>query len=325
LLFKKYKNPHIKSEKRGLLHYLLWVCGFYNEVKRGGPPEDFSYPNPRIVADKEKPRVTWVNHCTFLVQVEGINVLTDPMFSKRCSPVPFFGPKRQHDPAVRLDELPPIDLVLISHNHYDHLDKRSVRALNLLFPKIIWAVPTGVKGWFTKEGIESVIELDWWKSCQISLGINRDIVLSISSVPAQHYSGRGIFDKNESCWTGWVVRFDKGRDVLKQLYFVGDTGYNRHDFNEIGEAFGGFDLSLIPIGTYVPGRFMDPVHISPEKAALIHREVGSKLSVGMHWKTFRLSDEPLERPPYDLYQALEKQGIDHEDFRIVNPGQVLNW
>jgi len=319
----RFYNPNIDNIKRSFLDLMLWQLGFYDDKnKPKSIPVKFRYPNSKRQLRKKVPTVTWINHCTFLVRVENINLLTDPIWSDRCSPLPFLGPKRRHETPLALENLPRIDLVLISHDHYDHLDKKTVRRLQAQNPGITWVVPKGIKRWFQKQGIKQVIEMDWWE--EIELGIQGQEVV-ITSVPTQHFSGRGILDKNCSLWSGFVVDFIRHKKQEKRLYFVGDTGYNRKDFRKIGEVFGEMDLSLIPIGTYLPHNFMSPVHINPYKSAVIHEEVGSRLSIGMHWKTFRLSGEALDQPPYDLYCALQKKEIDPKTFRVLEIGQTINW
>ncbi|MEM8728136.1 MAG: MBL fold metallo-hydrolase, partial [Chlamydiota bacterium] len=268
------------------------------------------------------PRVTWINHCTFLVSVGNLSLLTDPIWSVRCSPLSFLGPKRRHEAPLTLEKLPRIDFVLLSHDHYDHFDTKTLLKLAELNPGITWIIPLGLKKRLHKLNFRHIIEMKWWE--QIPIGMRGQEVV-ITAVPAQHFSGRGIFDKNRTLWTGFVVDFVHREKRDKRLYFVGDTGYNQKDFKKIGKEFGTMDLSLIPIGTYVPEAFMDAVHISPHKAVAIHDEVGSLLSVGMHWKTFRLSSEDLEQPPYDLYRALKQRGIEPETFRVLEPGQTINW
>jgi N-acyl-phosphatidylethanolamine-hydrolysing phospholipase D len=212
-----------------------------------------------------------------------------------------------------MGDLPEINYILLSHNHYDHLDAKSVRDIHRRFPQAVFVVPRGVKRWFTRRGIKTVIELDWG-------GSFRKGDLAITAVPAQHFSGRSFWDKNRTLWCGYVVEH-KG----KTFYFAGDTGYNPIQFKEIGERWTTIDLSLIPIGTYVPKEFMQPVHISPEEAVKIHCDVRSRLSLGMHWKTFLLSDEPANRPPYDLYLAMKAEKIPFEAFYPVEPGEQVNW
>ena len=322
---KKFDNPHQRDVKKTLLDIILWQCGFYDDKeKRPKPPESFTYPRPPIDHDHNEPSACWINHSTYMIQVDGINILTDPIWGKRCSPVPFIGPKRLHPPAVPIEELPQIDVVLVSHDHYDHLCKQSVKKLHSRFPNILWYVPVGLKSWFYRLGISRVIELAWWEHSTLTFS-EKGLELVLTAVPSQHFSGRLGWHSNNTHWAGWVVEFKRSRGDHKRLYFVGDTGYNDYDFKKIGERFGGMDLSLIPIGTYSPMEFMAPVHICPQRAVDIHMEVGSRLSLGMHWKTFKLSSEGLDQPPYDLYLEMEKRGLNPRKFLPVDPGERINW
>lgn len=315
---QRYINPHVNDTRRRLIHALGWMMGFYDDPKEHLlRPKGFLYPNPKERLDPQKPQVTWMNHSTFLIAYENLHILTDPIWSQRCSPFSFAGPKRKHLPPVSLESLPKIDYVLISHNHYDHLDKKTVLWLFYKNPDICWLVPQGVKKWFRKLGITSVIELSWWEEIRL----HTSIPLKATAVPSQHFSGRTLWDWNKTLWCGWVLEFNKS----KTLYFTGDTGYNSVDFKEIGNKWKSMDLSLIPIGCYVPRKFMSAVHIDPQSAVAIHQEVGSKLSVGMHWKTFGLGDEADVLPPYELFLTLEKNGIDPSTFRALEPGHAINW
>lgn len=312
----RYVNPHKSDHKKNFWHFLLWRVGYYDDKRREALDPNFVFPRFASTFDLNQPYVSWINHSSFLISLNGLNFLTDPVFCERPSPVGFCGPKRKHPPGIKFEDLPPIHYVLISHDHYDHLDKMTVKKLAHIFPHIQWMVPKGVKKWFLKEKIFKVVEHDWWEERALSDH------LKITAVPAQHFSGRRGYDLNKTLWVGWVV---EDKHLNKRFYFVGDTGYNEHDFKNIGEAFGSFDLSLIPIGSYVPRRFMSPVHIEPKDAVRIHQEVGSKLSIGMHWKTFRLSDEPMQQPPHDLYLSLQENQIEPSQFRIIEPGAKLNW
>ncbi len=325
----RFINPHCRDIKRGLFAFLLWQIGFYNDrASFKKVPKTFDYPNPKEAIDLSEPTLCWINHSGFLVQAGGIHLLTDPIWSRRCSPFSRFGPIRRHQPGLKIEELPPIDLVLISHNHYDHLDRKTVKKLVDQHPATRWIVPIGLGKWMEKQGVRRVIELPWWQSAPLDFcdEKKKHPTLTVTAVPAQHFSRRTFFDRDKTLWAGYVVDW-KGAQKKedKRLYFAGDTGYNECDFKAIGHRFKQIDLSLIPIGAYLPTRFMNPMHVDPKQAVLIHQEVGSKMSVGMHFKTFRLSDEPLDQPPYDLYRALERAGIAHSLFRLLEPGQSINW
>lgn len=230
-------------------------------------------------------QITWIGHSTFLLQVDGLNILTDPIFSERASPVSFAGPRRTTAPALRIDQLPPIDMVLISHNHYDHLDKASVRALQAKQPDNPphFYVPLGLKAWFSKLGIDPVTEMDWWDTA--SLGST-----TLHAVPVQHWSSRTPFDRNTSLWSGFVI----DSPTLSTL-FVGDSGYS-DDFKTIARRLGTVDLALVPIGAYDPRWFMKSAHMNPEEASQVVKDVGASRAIGMHWGTFALTDEPMNEP-----------------------------
>ena len=322
---KSYVNPHVEVPQRGFKDFLLWKLGHFDSGKTThAGKEGFSFPSLESSFNSELPSVTWINHSTFLISVCGVNILTDPIWSSRCSPLSFLGPKRKHPPGVPFSHLPHIDFVLISHNHYDHLDQSTVVELAKKFTRLCWFVPKGVKSWFDLRKITPVYEFDWWDQREVVLSDRQGVKGKITFVPAQHFSGRRGYDLNGSLWGGWIFE-GVSKAVSKRCYFVGDTGYNPVDFKKIGELFAPIDLSLIPIGAYEPKAFMEAVHINPEQAVRIHREVGSNLSIGMHWKTFRLTDEPMDLPPYELYQALLKEKIDPSHFVVIEPGQARNW
>ena len=312
----RFVNPHIQNIRRKPKDFVLWAIGYYRDHSFEEIPQSFSYPMPDISIDVKKPWVTWIGHSTFLISSSGHHILTDPIWSNRCSPVPFLGPRRKYPPGIPFFHLPKIDYVLISHDHYDHLDRPTVEKLFQKFPEILWIVPQGVKKWFENMGIKKVVELSWWEEVSI------DSIFKISSVPSQHFSGRRTPDLNKTLWMGFVV---ESLLEAKTFYFAGDTGYNVFDFKKIGDTFSSIDLSFIPIGAYSPRRFMSPVHVEPSDAVNIHRDVKSKLSLGMHWKTFRLSEEPMEQPPYDLFCAMNKEKLDPSTFLAIDPGHKLNW
>lgn len=321
----RFSNPYIGNIRRNVWHFLRWHWGHYEDLlPAAAPPKEFSYPLPDFSYNNLKPKVMWVNHCTFLIEIDGVRILTDPIWGRRCSPFSFIGPKRRHEPSISIEKLPEIDMVLLSHNHYDHLDASTVRALYKRFPQIMWFVPAGLGKWFNKRRISNVKELRWWEETLFKLP-HKEAKLWISSVPAQHHSGRGLFDANKSLWMGFVVKAVREQKENKSFYFVGDTAYNPFDFKKIGELFPKIDLCLCPIGTYKPGRFMRTVHSSPEDAVQIHQDVKSELSIGMHWKTFKLSEEDLNRPPYDLYLAMKKYNLNLETFLPLEPGIEINW
>ncbi|HSG20806.1 MAG TPA: MBL fold metallo-hydrolase, partial [Burkholderiaceae bacterium] len=253
------------------------------------PANGYAFPvlqvdSAYLAANAGEVTLTWIGHATLLLQLGGVNILVDPMFSERASPLSFAGPKRKVPPAMALGDLPPIHIVLISHNHYDHLDLASVRALaNQPSGAPRFFVPLGIKAWFadnvfngadaSKDALERVVEQDWWEHTEL-LG------LQVHQVPAQHFSARTPFDRNEVLWGGFVVEHPAFR-----FFWAGDTGYGPH-FREIGRRFGPIDLAALPIGAYEPRWFMGPVHINPAEAVQAHEDLGARQSVGVHWGTF---------------------------------------
>ena len=262
-----------------------------------------------------QPAITWVGHATVLVQASGLNVLTDPVFSKRASPVQFAGPQRAQPPGVALADLPPVDVVVISHNHYDHLDTNAVLALNRRAQgATLFIVPLRLKAWFIRQGIHNVVELDWWQQHTV-----RGVEFHLT--PVQHWTARALGDRFQTLWGGWAVF---GADF--HWYFSGDTGYSQ-DFKDTRAHFqerspDGFDIALIAVGAYEPRWFMQNQHINPAEAVQIHRDLHAKRSVGVHWGTFNLTDEPLDQPPADLAVARIAQGVPEEDFFLLKIGET---
>ena len=262
-----------------------------------------------LAANRSEPTLTWIGHASFLLQVGGLNVLTDPVFSRRVSPFRFAGPERLAPLGLSLADLPPIDLALISHNHYDHLDDAAVRALAKAHPQMTFVVPLGLKRWFAARGIGRVLELYWWQSGTVGEA-------RVTALPAQHFSGRGLADRNATLWCSLLLEI-----AGKKVYFAGDTGYSR-DFADIASEHPVIDLALLPIGAYEPNWFMRSVHVNPEEAVRIFQDLGAKQAVGMHWGTFRLTLEPMDEPPQRLTRALAKAGIAPERFIVMQHGET---
>lgn len=266
-----------------------------------------------LKSNTDKATLTWIGHATFLIQISGLNILTDPQFSERASPVTWAGPKRAAPPALKTEDLPEIDAVVISHNHYDSLDLASVIALSKhnLERKLTFLVPLGMKAWFDDLDLNSVnvIELDWEESHNVG-----DV--KFTAEPVQHWSKRTLFDTFEQLWSSWVIEAGENR-----IFFAGDTGYAKH-FKDIGKKYRNFDLALLPIGAYEPRWFMKSHHVNPEEAVQIHLDINSRYSVAMHWGTFLLTDEPLDEPPRKLVMALEKHKINKSDFEVYTHGET---
>lgn len=322
---RPFKNPFVSHSKRNLMGTILWALGYYKDPCKNVPiPKGFAYPNIHKPVEEADPQATWINHSTFMLKVWGLTFLTDPIWNNRCSPSKKIGPKRLHPPPFGIENIDHVDYVLISHNHYDHLDRDTILSLHKKFPNIQWLVPLGVKRWFLKLGIKHVIEMGWWQSIKWSDAKNTNVNMLAKCLPAQHFSGRYVWDYNRSLWCGWCIKLEKDGET-KKIYFAGDTGYNAHDFKEINKQCGKMDISLIPIGAYLPREFMRSVHMNPSEAVQVHLEVESKLSIAGHWGTFRLSSEGEKRPPFDLFLSMESRGVSLDTFRVLKPGQSINW
>jgi L-ascorbate metabolism protein UlaG (beta-lactamase superfamily) len=279
------------------------------------PPEGWHIPAMKTDAHALQdasagPRLTWIGHATFLLQLGGVNILTDPQFSERASPVSFAGPKRVVSLPIGIDELPRIDVVLVSHNHYDHLDLATVKQLAAApTGSPLFLVPLGLKAWFADNGIGRVEEYDWWQ--QRDTGSAR-----FTLVPVQHWSKRTPWDTNRTLWGGWVVEAAGLR-----LIHTGDLGYSR-DTQDIGARLGPFDLALIPIGAYEPRWFMRAMHVNVPEALQVRRDLRAARAIGMHWGTFEgLTDEPLDEPPAVLGKLRAEAGLPTEAFDVMRIGE----
>lgn len=261
-------------------------------------------------------RITWVGHATLLLQVDGLNVLTDPMWGTRASPVSWAGPVRLVPPAVALGRLPPIDAVLVSHDHYDHLDEPTVRRLHERFgDSLRWFTPRGYSTWFLRRGVRSVTELDWWKDAELR---GEDRSLRVVALPAQHWARRNLIVREDRLWASWALLSPGGR----KIYFGGDSAYAR-SFAEIGKRFGPFDASVLPIGAYEPRWFMRSVHMNPEEAVQSFLDLGGAgVMVGMHWGTFRLADEAPLEPPVRTRAAWAAAGLRPDALWILCHGET---
>ncbi|KAF8954818.1 hypothetical protein BGZ46_002811 [Entomortierella lignicola] len=305
--------------------------------------ETFSFPKKQedpvvaSVARHESVVTTWLGHACFLVQLEGVNILFDPVFSERCSPSQWAGPKRITPPPCKLDDLPRIDIVIISHNHYDHLDLTTVKKLQNDHEPYFY-VPLGNKAWFNSIGIKSkVTECDWWDEHENTFHDDKSAV-KVTCTPCQHFTGRSLTDRNDTLWASWAVQTVPKNESEKvtKVFFGGDTGYRYVPkgadedemphcpaFKEIGDRIGPFDFSMIPIGAYSPRWFMSPIHCSPEDAVRLHEDIKSKRSVGMHWGTWVLTNEDVTEPPKRLEAYMKKRGHDPNTFNVMEIGESL--
>src|SRR4030043_1742508 len=313
---KGFQNLYRPSE-RGFGDFLRWRFGLGPKETSPIPPEEVSNYKPEGVQpttslikqpDSNQVQITWLGHSTFLIQAEGVNLLTDPIWSDSCRPNSFLKVSRVVPPGVPFDGLPPIHAVLISHNHYDHLDAPTVKRLG---NGPTYFVPLGIAKWFEKRKIKNVVELDWWQTFPF-------YGLEFHSVPIQHFSNRTLFDRNETLWSGWVIESKLGK-----TFFAGDTGYSPV-FKEIGDRFGPIQISIIPIGAYRPRWLMSPVHVDPPEAIKLLKDTHSQIAIAGHWGTFKLSDEPLGEPPAYLRKALREDGIDEGQFITMKFGETLS-
>lgn len=279
--------------------------------KRGAWPRwvETSYgPRPPERIQGDQLSYTFINHATVLIQTAGLNILTDPIWSNRCSPVSWAGPRRHRNPGIRFEDLPPIDLVLISHNHYDHMDIPTLRKLAKQFNSSIF-VGDGNLEPLAKKGFDRVREFGWWQDADVGSSVQ------VTFVPARHFSGRGLFDRNKTLWGGFVLQTPFG-----VVYFAGDTGY-ADCFSQIYKKFGPSDLSFLPIGAYKPRSFMCAVHMDPADAVKAHADLHSSESVGIHFGTFRLAFEGLGEPEQDLNRALESANVPADSFVVPECGE----
>lgn len=303
---KRFFNPH--SPDRNIFQFLSWFIRrapkpWPTGVRtKNGHTQTLFFPSDKVL-------VTFINHSTFLIQWNHTAILTDPIWSSRASPYLWMGPKRSSSPGVRMEDLPRIDLILISHDHYDHLDLPS---LKILHQKDHPTIVTGLrnKKFLNDHGINKVHEMDWWEEFSSNL-------FKIIFLPAQHASGRGIWSQNKSLWGGFSVSNSSGT-----IYFSGDTGYGPH-FKEIHSKLGPPSLSFLPIGAFKPEWFMKSVHMGPKEAIQAHLDLNSKRSIAMHYDTFQLGDEEWEEAPKLLLEELEKSKISSNTFSLMKIGSSL--
>ena len=278
--------------------------------ERGTPLKLVPNDGAALRANGTTPTITWVGHSTFLVQIEGVNILTDPNWSDRASPVRFVGPRRLVPPGLRFTDLPRIDAVVISHDHYDHLDEATVRRLASAHrPRFF--VPLGVKPLLQGMGATDVVELDWWASASVRS-------VTFTATPAQHSSGRWLHDQNERLWGSWVVS-----GAGHRLFFGGDTGYFA-GFKDIGARLGPFQAALMPIGGYAGWGNKHPNHLCPEEAVQAFVDLRAERLVPMHWGTFDLNREPFREPPDRLLAEARRRGLE-DRVTLLAPGEEIGW
>jgi N-acyl-phosphatidylethanolamine-hydrolysing phospholipase D len=330
-----FRNNYVDTVTKSLGEVLRWQM---SRLRDHLPPAP-SVPTPMQTPDLDFvlanaaagramiPAVTWIGHATALVQANGLNVLTDPVFSHRVSPVKFLGPARAQAPGIALTSLPHIDVVLISHNHYDHLDRDTVKALDAQPGGApLFLAPLRIKAWLDRLGIQRSIELDWWETHSQLSASGRAVEFHFT--PAQHWSSRSLSDRNKTLWGAWSVI---GGDF--HWFFSGDTGYSQ-DFvdtrlrfaeRQTPELGGGFDLALIAVGACLPRWFMKMQHVDIDEAVQIHLDLGAKRSVGVHWGTFALADDPLDLPLHTIAGARDLKGVTEEAFFLLAVGETRQF
>jgi N-acyl-phosphatidylethanolamine-hydrolysing phospholipase D len=322
-----FRNPWPGGEQASALAMFKWMWQRWRGDLPAQPAASAfervtpSFATPRL--DAGSLSATWVGHSTLLLQVGALNVLVDPVWSKRASPLPFAGPRRWVPPGVALDALPPLDVVLLSHNHYDHFDEPTLKQLAARHPDARWHVPLGLGDTVTALGARHVVEQDWWDERPVT-GDDPSLhdAAFIGCTPAQHFSARGLHDRNRTLWCGWTVRTAQWR-----VYFAGDSGWFP-EFGAIARRFGPFDLAAIPIGAYQPRWFMQPVHMDPDEAlraweAIVAEQPGHECPLlPIHWGTFKLTDEAMDEPPRRLREKWAWDGRNSALLWLLRHGET---
>ena len=301
---ERFSNSDGMKNEKSLGEVLKWSWS------REEPKKEFIKTNENINLNSLKDRehyALWIGHSTFLINNGDLTILTDPIFSERASPLNFAGPKRLIKPVIKIKDLPKVDVITISHNHYDHLDVNSLRKIQKKFPNVKILVPEGDLKLLRNYNLNNGFEFLWWE--EITLNNTKFIF-----TPAQHWSARGLRDRNKSLWGSWFIKTEE-----KNIFHAGDTGYS-DDFIEIRNRLGPVDFAMIPIGAYDPQWFMSYSHVNPEEALNIAKDLDAKISIGMHWGTFILTDEPVLEPRERLNKITNQTNI---NFYTVTPGNII--
>lgn len=305
LLFAEYKNTNGVASDKSFGDMLKWIrSDVVPEITKIEISSDWE----EINLSEDDNYAIWIGHSTFLIKKNGVTILTDPIFSKRASPFRNIGPKRLIPPAIPLNKIPKIDVITVSHNHYDHLDIRSLKKISKNHPDAIFLVPAGDEKLLQRKRIKNVYNFNWWESIEY-----KEFVFTFT--PVQHWSKRSLFDRNKSLWGGWYI---KNKDY--SIYHAGDTGYSK-DFIDTRLKLGAPKYAFIPIGAYDPEWFMAESHVNPEDAVKIMLDLEAEKAFGMHWATFTLTDEDTIEPKERLKKAVDENGS--IDFKSVSPGDVI--
>ena len=315
-----FRNPWPGGRPGSFRDFLKWTLVERRRNPRRPDPDPgkFARVTPAFTVPRPAPdqlTITWVGHSSWLIQIAGLNVLTDPIWSKRASPVQFAGPRRWVPAGIEFDHLPPIDVVLISHDHYDHLDANTISRIAERYPAVVWQAPLGLGAFLKRRGARDITERDWWQESSVG-------TVRLTCVPARHFSGRTLGRRNQTLWCGWTLR-----SVQHSVFFAGDTALHP-EFTTIGERCGPFDLAILPIGAYEPRWFMGAVHMNPEDcikamAQLASAQKGRRLGmIAGHWGTFKLTDEPMDEPPALMRELWETAHHDANDLWILRHGET---
>ena len=305
-LFAEYKNTNGVASDKTFGDMLKWIR---SDIEPEITKIELSSDWQKLNLAEDDNYAVWIGHSTFLIKKSGVTILTDPIFSKRASPFRNIGPKRLIPPAIPLDAIPHIDIVTVSHNHYDHLDIHSLKKISKKHPEAIFLVPAGDEKLLKRKKIKNVYDFDWWESIE-----HKGFVITFT--PVQHWSKRSLFDRNKSLWGGWYFNH---KDY--SLYHAGDTGYSK-DFIDTKTKLGPPKYAFIPIGAYDPEWFMAESHVNPEDAVQIMLDLEAEKAFGMHWATFTLTDEDTIEPKIRLEKEIMKNK--DLDFISVVPGSVIN-
>ncbi len=306
----QYENNYLSNEKRSVKKSKFFSFIFKNIFD---PPKKKKFNLMQLdkqIYDNKFSLLTWAGHSTFLIQFKNTNILIDPHFSPRASPFSYIGPKRYTPSVFNNINIPKVDVVAISHNHYDHLDIKTLKIIKKKFPDVVFFVPLGDKELLLKNDIKNVKEFDWWENHKIK-------GMKFVFTPVQHWSKRTLSDKNKSLWGGWWIESND----FKFLH-LGDTGYTE-DFLDIKKKLGKADMVAIPIGAYKPRDIMRYSHLNPNEAVKTFLDLEAKRAVAMHWGTFLLSQEAVDEPVNELKSNLKNYGIDKAKFLILKHGETI--
>lgn len=301
------------SRSGDIRHRALDVAGWLfrkglGAQKRGLPAPVREVSREELMSPGAEPKVFWLGHASCLLQADGLNIITDPVFAERVSPVRFAGPRRLCGVAVPVAQLPHLDAIVLSHNHYDHAEIETLRLLASRDRPPVF-VPLRVAPLMRQLGFPVVYEFDWWQQVELK-------GFSITCLPCKHFSGRSATDRNETLWASFMIEFHRAN---KRVYFAGDTAYSPH-FTEIAAEFSAIDLTLMPIGAYLPRWFMREVHVSPAEAIQAYADLQATKMLGIHWGTYDLADEDLDEPKNEALAAAAARGIGSDRLFVTDIG-----